>query len=191
MTIGTLDRRLVFLLLGSVVLILILRLGVYRDRAEPVVAAVDSIPVAERRLEKLRDGASTIPGKAEVLKLVRAEAEAHEKGMLKADTMAQAQAQLLSLTQAVAKANGIDTRGGEEFRNKILSDDYGEVSVAVTFTCGIEQLVNLLAALGNQPEILATNEIHVNGGNDKKKNVQVRLSVSALVSRKLLPEKKG
>jgi hypothetical protein len=31
----------------------------------------------------------------------------------------------------------------------------------------------------------------VNGGNDKQKRVQVRLSVSAAVPRKLLPEKKG
>jgi hypothetical protein len=59
----------------------------------------------------------------------------------------------------------------------------------VAFTCGIEQLVNLLAALGNQAPILATNEISVVGGTDKKKNVQVRLTVSAVVPRKLLPKK--
>jgi hypothetical protein len=51
--------------------------------------------------------------------------------------------------------------------------------------------VNFLAALANEPEILATNEIQVSGGNDKKKNVQVRLSLSAVVPRKLVPEKKG
>jgi hypothetical protein len=55
----------------------------------------------------------------------------------------------------------------------------------------MEQLVNLLAAIGNQPEILATNEIHISGGSDKNKNVQVRMVVSAAVPRKLLPEKKG
>ncbi len=63
--------------------------------------------------------------------------------------------------------------------------------MTVTFTCGIEQLVNLLAALANQPQILATNEIQVTGGTDKKKNVQVRLSLSGVVPRKLVPEKKG
>ena len=37
------------------------------------------------------------------------------------------------------------------------------------FTCLIEQLVNLLAALANEPEMLSTNEIQVNGGTDKNK----------------------
>jgi len=52
-------------------------------------------------------------------------------------------------------------------------------------------LVNLLTAIGNQPQILATNEIFVNGGADKQKRVGVRLSVSAAVPRTLLPAKKG
>ena len=39
-----------------------------------------------------------------------------------------------------------------------------------TFGCGIDQLVNFLAALADQPQILATNEIRVTGGADKKKN---------------------
>jgi predicted RNA-binding protein YlqC (UPF0109 family) len=63
--------------------------------------------------------------------------------------------------------------------------------VEVSFTCGIEQLVNLLAALGDQPQLVATEEIRVNHGNDKKKNVQVRLMVAAPVVGKLIPKKKG
>ena len=66
----------------------------------------------------------------------------------------------------------------------------GEIGQTVAFTCGIEQLVNLLAALANEPQqILATKEISVVGGNDKKKNVQVKLTVSALVPRKLIPKR--
>jgi hypothetical protein len=70
-----------------------------------------------------------------------------------------------------------------------MANEYGEVSVVETFTCGMEQLVNLLADLANQPQILATNEIDISGGNDKKKNVQVRLSLSGVVPRKLVPKK--
>ena len=73
-----------------------------------------------------------------------------------------------------------------------FANDYGEVSVVETFTCGIEQLVNLLADLANRPQIMATNEITITGGNDKKKNVQVRLSLSGVVSKNLVPQpKKG
>jgi len=51
--------------------------------------------------------------------------------------------------------------------------------------------VNFLAGLANEPQILATNEINVSGGNDKNKNVQVRLSLSGVVPKKLAPERKG
>ena len=60
-----------------------------------------------------------------------------------------------------------------------------------TFNCGIEQFVNFMAALANEPQIVATNDIHITGGRDKNKNVQVRLSLSGVVPRKLVPVKKG
>jgi hypothetical protein len=192
MTVGTLDRRTLFVLLGGLLLIAVLRFGVYGDKQTPVVAPSESIPVAEGRLERLRQIAATVPGKEAVLKKASAELESREKGILKADTAAQAQAQLLNVIHTVAAANGIDARGAEGFpAPKPLDKDYGEVSVPVTFGCGIDQLVNFLAALANEPEVLATNEIQVMGGNDKKKNLQVRLSVSGVVPKKLVPEKKG
>jgi Tfp pilus assembly protein PilO len=192
MTVGTLDRRTLLILLGGLLLIAVLRFGVYGDRPTPVVVASESIPAAENRLENRRRVAATVPGKEAVLKQALAELESREKGILKADTAAQAQAQLLNEIHTVAAANGIDARGAEGFpAPKPLATDYGEVSVPVTFTCGIDQFVNFLAALANEPEILATSEIQVNGGNDKKKNIQVRLSLSGVVPRKLVPEKKG
>jgi hypothetical protein len=192
MTVGKLDRRTLLILLGGLLLIAVLRFGVYGDRPTQVVAASESIPAAENRLERLRQVAATVPGKEAVFKQASAELESREKGILKADTAAQAQAQLLNVIHTIAAANGIDARGAEGFpAPKPLATDYGEVSVPVTFTCGVDQLVNFLAALANEPEILATDEIQVSGGNDKKKNLQVRLSVSGIVPRKLVPEKKG
>ena len=193
MTTGTLDRRLVFLLVGSLAVALVLRFGVYSDQAAPIVAASETIPQAEQRLEQLRRIAATVDGKEAVKKQADAELAVREKGLILADTESQARAQLLELTTNIARSNGIETHGMDEFHDKPVSADYGEISVTVSFNCGIEQLVNLLAALSNQPQILATNEIRVAGGHDKKKNVQVRLSVSGLVPRKLLPAdtKKG
>jgi hypothetical protein len=192
MTVGTLDRRTILVLVGGLLLIVVLRFGVYGERQTQVVAPSESIPAAEKRLERLRQIAATVPGKEAVLKRASAELETREKGILKADTAAQAQAQLLNVIHTVAAANGIDARGAEGFpAPKPLAADYGEVSVPVTFTCGIDQLVNFLAALANESEILATNQIQVTGGNDKKKNLQVRLNLSGVVPRKLVPEKKG
>jgi nitric oxide reductase large subunit len=191
LTLGTLDRRTLGVLVGGVLVVLVLRFGVYRDTPAPVVAPAESIPVAEHRLERLRQIAATVPGKEAVLKQAAAELAGREAGILKADTAAQAQAQLIDVIRRVAMANGIDARGAEEMRVRPLANDYGEVSVAVTFTCAIEQLVNFLSALASEPQILSTNQINISGGNDKKKNVQVRLGVSGVVSKNLVPARRG
>lgn len=124
------------------------------------------------------------------MKQASGELESREKGMLKADTSAQAQAQLQDLLHKVGAANGIDIRGVEEARVKPFGNDYGEAAVTVRFSCLIEQLVNLLAALANQPELLSTSEIQITGSADKNKVIQVRLTLSGVVSRKLTLEKK-
>jgi hypothetical protein len=189
--IGTLDRRKLVIIVVGLVLLVIILVSRTRDNSAPVVAATDSIPSAERRLERLRQLAATVPGKEAVLHQARMELQDREGGILKADTAPQAQAQLMDVIRRVAMANGIDARGAEELRVQPLANDYGEVLVAVTFTCGIEQLVNFLAALANEPQIIATEEINVSGGTDKKKAVQVRLSLSGVVPKKLVPAKRG
>ena len=190
--IGALDRKKLAILLAGLALLAIRLVTLFRDTPAAVVASAESVPIAERRLERMRQLAATVPGEEAVLQQARAELTAREAGILKADTAAQAGAQLLDVIRNAAMANGIDARGAEEVnRVKPLANDYGEVSVTVTFTCGIEQLVNFLAGLANEPQILATNEINVSGGNDKNKNVQVRLSLSGVVPKKLAPERKG
>ena len=191
MSLGTLDRRTLLMLLGGLAAIAILRFGVYGDRQAAVVASGDSIPLAERRLARMRTVAATVPGKEAVLKQALAELASREKGMLKADTVPQAQAMLQEVIRSVGAANGIDARGMEDWRFRPMANDYAEVSVTVGFTCAIEQLVNFLAALANEPELLATSSIQITGGNDKKKNIQVRLGLSGVVPKKLIPEKKG
>lgn len=192
MTVGPRDQKALLLFAAGLVVILILRLVLSGSHDAAVVGATaDSIPATEKRLERMREIAATVPAKEGMLKQAQAELTSREKGVMKADTAAQAQAQLIDLVQTVARANGIDSHGVERMEAKPVTKDYGEVSVEVAFTCGIEQLVNLLAALADQPQILSTNEVRVNGGTDKKKNIQVRLGVTALVPRKLLPEKKG
>ena len=187
---GAIDRKSVLTLVGGVALILAIRYGVYGDREAPSVTSSETIPQAEQRLKNLRQAAATVEGKEERLKKAAAELADREKGILQAPTEAQAQAQLLETLNNLARSNGIATQGGD-FRDKPLSRDYGEVSVTVRFACDIVQLVNLMAALADHQQILATDELRITGGNDKKKNVQVLLTVSTVVARKLLPEKKG
>ena len=191
MTPGKLDRRTALMLGAGVALILVLRFVVLADRRPTVVAASDSVPLAEKRLAKMRELAATVPGKEKVAQQVSKELAVREKGMILTATAAQAEAQLLEIIRRAGKDEGIDVRGAEEMKVRPLAADYGEVTVAVSFTCRIDQFVNFVADLANRPELLAANDIRVSAGNPKEKTVLVRLGLSGVVPRKLAPEKKG
>jgi hypothetical protein len=192
MTVGTLDRRKLGMILASLATTLVLRFVLLRDRAPQVVAVSESAPLAEKRLQRVREMAATVQGKQALLDKAMAELKARESGMILADTAAQAQAQLMDIVHRAATANGFDARGAEQLSEpRPLGTDYGQVSVTQTFTCGIDQLVNFLADLANEPQILFIDDLHISGGSDKKKNVAVRLGLSGVVPRKLVPVKKG
>jgi Tfp pilus assembly protein PilO len=189
---GQIDKRLLIVLAMMAVSVVLRYTVLSGDSAPKVVQAADSIPAAELRLRKVREQAATVDAKEKQLKQVTEELKAREKGLIQTDTAAQAQALLLDTIRRVASLNGIDARGAEQFTEaKPLGDAYAMVSVSVQFTCAIEQLVNFLAMLDSQPEILATNEIHVTGTRDKNKAIQVRLGLTGVGPRKLLPPKKG
>jgi hypothetical protein len=187
----TRDRRALIFLGAGIVTLLVLRFGVYGERQNSVVAATDSIPLAEKRLARLRQLAASVPGKQAVLKSVTAEAQLRERGILQAPTAQQAQAHLLETIRRAGKTEGIEVRGGEFPELRPLGDEYGEAAVAVNFDCRIEQLVNFLAALTKEPELLATNEIRIASANPKEKTVSVRLTLAGVVPRNLVPVKKG
>ncbi len=192
MTVGNLDKRTGFGLLAGVAAILILRFVAMGGDSGAPVSPSESIAQTEKRLQHVRQVAATVPGKEVAMKQASATLDTLEKGVFKADTEPQARAQILEMVDNVAKANGVQTRGLDESHSKPVSNDYGEVTVSVSFACDIVQLVNFLAGLAGQDQILATDGIHITGGTDKKKILQVRMGVSGLVPRKLLaPEKKG
>jgi len=191
MTTGTFDRKIALRLGAGIAAILILKFVVFADRQPAVVGTVESVPMALKRLEKVREVAGTVPAREALLKQAAAELDTREKGMLKADTAAQAQAQLQDTLHRIGLSNGIDIRGMEDWRVKPLGNDYGEASVSVRFSCTIEQLVNFLSALANVPELLSTNEINVTGNTDKNKVIQVRLTLAGVVSKKVAQEKRS
>ena len=194
MSLAGMDRK-TFLALAAAagaVVLAILRLAGAGDSGGTVVSATETIPQAEQRLDRLRRLAATVPAKEDLLKKVSAELKTREAGVLLAETSAQAQGQLLEIIHRLAAQNGFDARGAEQLGEaRPLGNDYGEVSVVETFTCGIDQLVNFLSDLAREPRLLATSEIHISGGNDKKKNLQVRLTLSGVVPRKLVPVKRA
>jgi hypothetical protein len=184
------DRRALTFLLLAVLLFLGYHF-LFRNTSEEVVAGIDSVPLAERRLNSLRQIAAALPVKEAALKQVETELQARDKNIVNAGTAAQAQARLLEVARKVGTANGIEIRGGEFLTPKTFGDVYGEVFAGVTFTCRIDQFVNFFADLSREPDLLAPSELIMNAQDLKNKTLSVRMILSGVVPKKLVPEKKG
>jgi hypothetical protein len=187
------DRRALLALGAAVVVIIVLDLSRTESQAVPVAATADSVATAEKRLARVRQLAAALPAREADLKAVTEQLADREKGLIRADTLAQAQAQLLQVARRVTAGQSppIDLRNTELGQARPLGDDYGEISVPLTFECRIEQLLNLLADLMSQPELLAPSELRITTGNEKEKTINVRLVLSGVVPRKLVPEKRA
>jgi type II secretion system (T2SS) protein M len=158
-----------------------------------VAAPADSAALAEQRLARLRDLAATVPAKEETLQKVSAELASREKALLVADTAAQAQAQLIQMLRRLggAETPPIEIRSTELPAIRPFGDAYGEADVSVQIECRIDQLINFLASIGAQPELVATNDLRITSANAKEKTVGVRLTVAGIVPRKLVPGKRS
>jgi len=142
--------------------------------------------VAKRRKAQAAEG-----GMQDVLKQLEKELAGREKGMIQAETMPQAQAQLVQIVRRVA---GLQ-QPGIQFKNVEFGPvrelgAYGEVSVVLTLEVSIEQVVNYLTDLGNQAELISVSDVQFGGVATKQKLVPVRATVTGIVPKKLVPEKK-
>jgi hypothetical protein len=193
MTITDRDRKALQLLGGALLIIGVIYFWPDGTSSATGPLAADSPALVEQRLDRVRRMMLQVPDKEATLKAAQADLAAREKGLLQADTAPQAQAQLFQILRRVGRSlpQPVEIRANEIGQAKSFGDDYGEVSVSVGFECGIEQLVNFLAELGAQPELLATSDLRVGFAREKDKILPVRLTVSGVVPRKLIPEKKG
>src|SRR5581483_11864942 len=148
---------------------------------------------AERRLAILRQKAATVPGKEIVLKQVTGELLQRERGLISGDTAAQAQAQLLAVAHRVAQQQSppIDIRQTSFAEPRPIGNAYGQVWLSLSFECRMDQVVDFLSELTSQPEAVSTSDMDINAANPKQKTVQVRLTLSGLVPKRLVPVKKG
>ncbi len=92
---------------------------------------------------------------------------------------------------AKAQAPPLEIRQAELGQPRSYGDSYGQVTVSVTLDCRIDELINLLAALSAQPEIIATDEIRFGMAHPKQKTMPVRLTVSGIVAHRLVPKRRN
>jgi hypothetical protein len=191
MSMSTRDRRALAALSVVVVLGLIYRFWP-ADSAPVVVApAAGNLALTEKRLAKLRESAAIVPAKEVILKQVSGDLALREKGLITAATAAQAQAQLIQIIRRLGEGENppVEIRSTEIGPVRPLGDAYGEALVSVQIECKIDQLINMLAAIPAQPELVATSDLRVMSSNAKEKTVGVRLTLSGIVPRRLVPEK--
>ena len=157
------------------------------------VAEGQTVEQLETRLARFRELAGAAPAKENILKSVAAQLTAREKGLMQADTAAQAQALLIQMIRSMANAESVpvEIRSTEIGPVASYGDAYGAVSISVQVECRIEQLINLLASIGARPELVSTSDLRVTSSSPKEKTLGVRLTLTALVPRKLVPVKKG
>ncbi|MCC7176619.1 MAG: hypothetical protein IT159_15605 [Bryobacterales bacterium] len=187
------DRRALMALGVVAAALLASELVLTRRESAASAPSGDSVPAAARRLARVRQTAGSLPAAEADLAAASQALAGREKGVLQADTLPQAQAQLLQIARRVSslQAPPIEIRAVEVGRARPLTPDYAEISVPLTFQCRIEQLVNFLADLTSQPELLATSELRLGEANPKEKFINVRLTLTAVVPARLAPDKKG
>jgi len=160
--------------------------------AVKTVGAVDSIPLGEQRLQRLRQRAAALPGRTEALDKIQKDLAKREKGLIQAETAQQAQAQMLQIARRIWQSQQppMEVRNIEFQPTRAFGEFYGETAITASVEGTIEQIVNLLADLGAQPELVSVSDIAFGAANPKDKKIQVRLTISALVPKKLIPAKK-
>jgi hypothetical protein len=150
--------------------------------------------MAEQRLARLRDIAATSPAKQEILKTVNAELATREQGLIRTETVQQAQAQMLTTLRELVGQEALELRQMELMAVEAFGDagsgpSYGLAPVRVQFECDIAQLVNILAGLAGMPQLMATRDFHIQMSDPKQKTIRVVLTVVGVVPKELVPDK--
>lgn len=184
------ERRLAMLIPVAVLVFVVLRYSVFTDPEPASPASSGSLEMAEQRAIRLRRIAATVAAREASMKQSALELTDRERGIIQAETAPQAQAALLEVARRVGKTEQLDVRGGDFAAPKGFGD-YGLVFATITFDCHIDQLVNFLAALGRQPELVVPAEERISSGNAKEKLMTVRMVLAGVVAKKLVPVRKG
>ena len=146
--------------------------------------------LASQRLARLRQVAAALPAREAMARQTSAALAMREAGILQADTAAQGEAALLETARRIGKEDQLDVRGGDFGSPKVFGD-YALVYATITFECHVEQLVNFLADLAKEPQLIAPSEEHITAGSAKDKTMNVRMVLAGVVAKKLMPQKRG
>jgi hypothetical protein len=176
---------------GALGIYVLLQFVILPPNNAPATAAVAmTTDQLRQRVARLRQTAASLPVREALLKQSSADLADRERGIVQAGTAAEAQSEVLQTAQRVGKSNEIDVHSGE-FPAPRAFGDYALVYTSITFDCHIEQLLNFLADLTREPQLIVPSEERITATNPKDKSMTVRMVLAGVVAKKLLPEKKG
>jgi hypothetical protein len=191
MTVSRRDRTALMILGGALCIYLVLQFGVLPGNSAPDSTAVSmNTDQLRQRIARLRQTAASLPVREALLKQTGADLADRERGVIQANTAAEAQSEVFQTAQRIGKTNEIDVHSGD-FPPPRAFGDYGIVYTNISFDCHIEQLLNFLADLTREPQLIVPSEERITATNPKDKTVTIRMLLAGVVAKKLLPEKKG
>lgn len=117
------------------------------------------------------------PAEADYVGRLRRSIDIVERRLLRSETLALAQAEVRSLAIGLLSTAGVNSIRSEF---GVASPDEGQykgVALDLEFTCRIDQLVDLMAAMANARPILATRMIEITAPESASERVQVRLGI--------------
>jgi Tfp pilus assembly protein PilO len=184
------DQRALLLLAAALLAAALLQLDIFAPGAGPS-ASGSSIEAAEQRLLSAEVKARQLPLAEAELDTVQRQLDVLEQGLLKSESAALAQAEMRQLVGDLLAAEGISMESSQFGAVQLDGEDYAQVPLNVNFQCGIEQFVNLMAAVANAPELLATRRIQIMPANDSTKSVRVQLTIAGLLPATRTPDLKA
>jgi Tfp pilus assembly protein PilO len=183
------DRRALTILAVAVALFLVLQLDVFSP------SSVGAPPSSNAALETLEQSLQLAQIQARQRPLTEAELAAAqsrlarlETRLLESEDAALAQAEMRSLVGDLLTAEGIPLSSSSFGAVRLEQDRYAQVPLVVDFTCGIEQLVNLMASMANADQLLTTREVRMQPDKPEVKSIRVRMTVVGYLPVNRTPE---
>ena len=183
------DRRALIMLGVAVALFLVLQLDMFAPSAASGPAASDAaLDALEQRLQLAQIQARQRPLTEAELSAAQRRLERVESRLLESADPALAQAEMRSLVGQLLDAEGIPLRSSRFSPVKLEQDRYAQVPLVVEFTCGIEQMVNFMAAIANSSRLLATRDIRIRPDKPEVKSIAVTMTVAGFLPMDRAPE---
>jgi Tfp pilus assembly protein PilO len=175
------DKRALGLLALALVAFAILQLDIFQPSSGGgVTAGAAEIEALEQRLAVAQLEARQRPLHDADLTAALTELERLEAGL--------AQAEMRTLVGDLLTAEGVAMQGSRFGTVELEEMDYARVPLVVDFTCGVDQLVNLTAAIANAPQLLTTRDMTVRPGNAEVKSLRVQMTVAGYLPAERTPD---